>query len=170
MKHDLMPAAFAAMLIVTPVLAQQGADDEASFLQAFDGRFVGTGKLQNADGSSHSLSCEFSGDRDGSRVTLDGSCSTALVISTTVRIDLRYDPATQRYDGEFREGKGTVADLAGARRGNNLSLSFRETAESVRPDPPATLTISRRGDGLALTLRGSEPGRGRNLDLSLAEN
>ncbi|KFC63641.1 hypothetical protein FG93_05767 [Bosea sp. LC85] len=173
MKHDLMLKAFTAMLTMVPVTsasAQQGTIDEASFLQAFEGRFTGTGKLENAGGSSHNLNCRFDGDQQGSRVTLTGSCSTALIFSTTVRIDLRYDPRTQRYDGKFREGKGTIANLAGARRGDNLALSFRETAESVRPNPPATLTISRHAEGLVLALRGSQPGQGQNLDLRLSEN
>lgn len=173
MKHDLMFKAFTAVLmmaVVTSASAQQGTTDEASFLQAFEGRFTGSGTLENAGGSSHNLSCKFDGDQQGSRVTLTGRCSTALVFSTTVRIDLRYDSRTQRYDGEFREGQGTVANLAGVRRGDNLALSFRETAESVRPNPPATLTISRQAEGLALALRGSQPGQGQNLDLRLSEN
>lgn len=155
MKHDLMLAAFTAMLAtaaVSSASAQLATIDEASFLQAFEGRFTGTGKLENAGGSSHDLSCTFDGDQQGSRVTLSGRCSTALVLSTTVKIDLRYDPRTQRYDGEFRESKGTVASLAGTRRGDNLALSFRETAESIRPNPPAMLTISRHAEGLALVL------------------
>ncbi|MGO4673463.1 hypothetical protein AB4Z40_11240 [Bosea sp. 2YAB26] len=171
MKHDHMLKAFTVMLAttaVTPASAQQAMIDEASFLQAFEGRFTGTGTLENAGGSSHKLNCKFDGDQQGSRVTLSGHCSTALVLSTTVKIDLRYDPRTQRYDGEFRESKGTVANLAGARRGDNLALSFRETAESVRPSPPATLTISRHAEGLALALRASQPGQGQNLDLRLS--
>jgi hypothetical protein len=170
MKENLTPRAVTAMLLlalVTPTAAQQDADEEAPFLQTFEGRFAGEGKLERPNGSVHDLSCKFDGDQKGSRVTLNGSCSTALIISTTIRIELRYNPKTQRYDGEFREGKGTVADLAGARRGESLTLSFRETEESVRPDPPATLTISRKGDGLAITLRRSQPGEGRNLDLTL---
>ena len=173
MKHDVMPGAFTAMLLLaatTPIAAQQGADEEASFLRSFEGQFSGAGKLENVGGASHSLSCKFKGDQQGSRVSLNGECSTALIFGTTVRIELRYDPKSRRYDGSFREGKGTVADLAGTRQGRTLSLSFVETAESVRPNPPATLTISRQGDGLALTLRGSQPGQGQNLDLTLSES
>lgn len=172
MTHHRMPGVFAAMLVlavVTPGRAQQDKADETAFLQSFEGRFSGTGTLERAGGSSHALSCKFDGDHAGSRVTLNGNCSTALVFSTSVRIELRYDPRTQRYEGAFREGKGTVADLAGTRQGQRLSLSFTETPESVRPNPPATLTISLKDDGMALTLRGSKPGQGQNLDLSLNE-
>lgn len=172
MNYELMPKLFTAMLslaIATPSAAQQGANDEASFLRSFEGRFSGTGRLENASGSAHSLSCRFNGDQAGSRVALNGNCSTALIFSTTVRIELRYDPKTKRYDGAFREGQGTVAQLAGFRQGQRLSLSFIETAESVRPNPPATLTISRQGESMALTLRGSKPGQGQSLDLTLRE-
>ncbi len=172
MRRDLIPRALGAMLLLAaagPGTAQQGGNDEAPFLRSFEGKFSGTGKLENAGGASHSLTCKFDGDHEGSRVTLNGNCSTKLVFSTTVRIELRYDPKTRRYGGAFREGKGTVADLAGARQGQRLSLSFVETAESVRPNPPATLTISRQREGVALSLRGSKPGQGQNLDLVLNE-
>lgn len=172
MRHQTFVWMLAAVLVgaaAVPALAQQEKSDEASFLDVFDGHFKGTGTLQNAGGPSHGLTCEFDGDRQGLRVALKGRCSTALIFGTTVRIDLTFDPKSGRYEGTFREGQGTVAALAGARRGDSLSLSFVETAESVRPNPPATLTINRRGDGLALTLRGSQPGRGQNLDLALNE-
>ena len=51
-----------------------------------------------------------------------------------------------------------------------LLLAFNETAESLRPNPPATLTISRQGSEVVLTLRGSQPGKGQNIDLSLKED
>jgi hypothetical protein len=83
---------------------------------------------------------------------------------------LRHDSKTGRYAGTFKESTGTVARLSGSRQGQRLTLAFNETAESVRPNPPATLTISRQQSGVALTLRGSQPGKGQNLDLSLKEN
>ena len=172
MRHHIFAWGLAATLALAagmPSRAQQDEGGETGFLDIFDGRFKGTGTLQNAGERSHNLTCEFDGDRQGSRVTLQGRCSTAVIFGTTVQIDLTVDPKTGRYDGSFREGRGTVADLAGTRRGDSLSLSFVETAESVRPNPPATLTINRRSGGLALTLRGSQPGRGQNLDLALNE-
>jgi hypothetical protein len=173
MRHHMAKAfAAAALLMVTqPALAEQEGDSgEASFLNSLEGRFSGNGTLQNAGGSSRSLKCQFEGDQEGSRLSLDGTCSTAAIFSATIRIELRLDPKTGRYAGTFRESTGTVANLAGKRQGQRLTLAFNETAESVRPNPPATLTISRRQDGVALTLRGSQPGKGQNLDLSLREN
>jgi hypothetical protein len=169
-RHHIAKAlATAALLVLAqPAIAEREAgSDEASFLRSLEGRFSGNGTLQNADGSSRSLACQFKSGQQGSRLSLDGSCTTAAVFSTTIRIELRHDPKTGHYAGTFRESMGTVANLAGKRQGQRLTLAFNETAESVRPNPPATLTISRRQDGVALTLRGSQPGEGQNLDLSL---
>lgn len=176
MRHDFPRLTLAIVLASAAAISARAEQnpaapgEEAAFLRSFEGRFSGTGRLKNAGGASHSLSCSFDGDQEGSRVTLTGRCSTALVLSTTVHIELRYDPRKRRYDGAFREGRGTVADLAGARQGGRLSLAFNETAESVRPNPPATLAISQRGGGLTLTLRGSQPGQGQNLDLTLTKS
>lgn len=163
-------AAAALLLLARPGAAQTESGGEASFLNALEGRFSGDGTLQNAGGSSRSLKCQFNGDQQGSRLSLDGSCRTAAIFSATIRIELRHDPSTGRYAGTFRESTGTVADLGGKRQGQRLTLSFNETAESVRPNPPATLTITRQEGGIALTLRGSKPGQGQNLDLALRED
>jgi uncharacterized membrane protein len=175
MQHRLITSAFAATLVLaaaTPILAQQdrsAASQETAFLRSFEGQFTGTGKLQRAGGTTHTLTCKLNGDHQGAQVVLNGSCSTALVFGTSVRIEIRYDPGSRRYEGAFREGKGTVAALAGARQGQTLSFSFTETQESVRPDPPARLSIHRGADDLVLTLRGTKPDQGRNLDLMLRE-
>ena len=164
-------AAVALLLLAGPGAAQtEPGNGEASFLNALEGRFSGDGTLQNAGGSSRSLKCQFNGDQQGSRLSLDGSCRTAAIFSATIRIELRHDPSTGRYAGTFRESTGTVADLGGRRQGQRLTLAFNETAESVRPSPPATLTITRQEGGIALTLRGSQPGKGQNLDLALRED
>jgi hypothetical protein len=174
MQHlvPLRALALSLLLVPAPLSAQdQGAAGrEAHFLRSFEGQFTGAGRLQRAGGSSHSLSCKFSGDHQGAQVTLNGTCSTALVFSTSVRIEIRYDPQDRRYEGAFREGTGTVATLAGSRQGQTLSFSFVETAESVRPNPPARLSISRTGGDMVLTLRGTRPDQGQNLDLMLRES
>ncbi|KUL92881.1 hypothetical protein DK26_26545 [Bosea sp. WAO] len=163
--------AAALLLLASPGAAQtEAGNGEADFLNALEGRFSGDGTLQSAGGSSRSLSCEFKGDQQGLRLSLDGSCRTAAIFSATIRIELRHDPKTGRYAGTFRESTGTVADLGGRRQGERLTPAFNETAESVRPNPPATLTITRRQDGIGLTLRGSKPGQGQNLDLALRED
>jgi len=172
-RHHMAKALAAAALLalVQPTSAEQDTgNDETGFLSSLEGRFSGNGTLQNAGGSSRSLTCEFNGDQEGLRLSLDGSCSTAAVFSATIKIELRHDPKTGRYAGTFRESTRTVANLAGTRQGQRLTLAFNETAESVRPNPPATLTISRQQGEVALTLRGSQPGKGQNLDLSLREN
>ncbi|MFC7399998.1 hypothetical protein ACFQU1_22615 [Chelatococcus sp. GCM10030263] len=170
-----LQAAAAAFLIATtlPVWAQpeQGtASRESAFLQSFEGRFTGTGRLQRANGSDHNLTCKFSGDSQGAEVVLNGNCSTAVIFGTSIRISIRYDPKSGRYVGSFRERTGTIANLAGARKGETLSFSFVETAESVRPNPPARLTITRRSGNIVLSLRGTVPNKGQNLDLVLKDS
>lgn len=172
-RHPMAKACVAAalLLLAGPGVAQTDTGNgEADFLNALEGRFSGDGILQNAGGSSRSLTCRFNGDQQGLRLSLDGSCRTAAIFSATIRIELRHDPKTGRYAGTFRESTGTVADLGGRRQGQRLTLAFNETAESVRPNPPAALTITRQQDGIALTLRGSKPGQGQNLDLALRED
>jgi hypothetical protein len=172
MKHRLLPLPLAIALTVAAAPAthaQPAAHNEAAFLRNFDGRFNGTGSLRKAGGRTHNLSCAFDGNHSGANVSLSGRCSTALVFGTTIRIQMSVDPQTGRYSGSFVESRGTVANLSGARKGQTLTLSFRETAASLRPNPPATLTIDSRADGLAIRLRGNEPGRGQNMDLALDE-
>ena len=164
-------AAAALLMLTQPVLAEQEVGpSEAGFLNSLEGRFSGNGTLQNAGGSSRSLKCQFNGDQEGPRLSLDGSCTTAAIFSATIKIELRHDPKSGRYAGTFKESTGTVASLSGQRQGQRLTLAFNETAESVRPNPPATLTITSQQGGVALTLRGSQPGKGQNLDLSLRED
>ncbi len=164
-------AAAALLMLTQPVLAEQEVGpSEAGFLSSLEGRFSGNGTLQNAGGSSRSLKCQFNGDQEGARLSLDGSWTTAAIFSATIKIELRHDPKSGRYAGTFRESTGTVASLSGKRQGQRLTLAFNETAESVRPNPPATLTITSQQGGVALTLRGSQPGKGQNLDLSLRED
>lgn len=176
-RHLIAKALLAAALslLAQPSLAERETDrDAAGFLSSLEGRFSGSGTLQRAGGSSRSLTCAFNGDQQGTRLSLEGSCSTAIVLGTKIQIELRLDPQTGRYVGTFRESTGTVANLSGRRQGQRLTLAFNETAESRRPNPPATLTISRRGSGqgsgVEFTLRGSEPGKGQNIDLSLKED
>jgi hypothetical protein len=171
----MLQAAAAVTLIAAglPAWAQpkpSAVTHETAFLRAFEGRFTGTGQLQQANGSDHNLSCKFSGDNEGPQVVLNGRCSTAIIFGTDVRIAIRYDPKGDRYVGTFRDGGGTVAELVGARRGQTLSFSFTETAESVRPNPPARLTITRSSNNIVLSLRGTVPQKGQNLDLVLRES
>ena len=126
-------------LAATPIVAQPltGAmGRETAFLHSFEGRFQGIGSLKRVNRSGHRLTCKFNGTSNAGSVVLDGRCSTAVIFSTSMRIDIQYNPSNGRYTGSFRESLGTIADLSGSRTGKTLSLAFTETAESVRPNPP----------------------------------
>ena len=142
---------------------------EAAFLQSLEGRFSGAGTFTRLrdGGEGRRLTCNLTSDSQGNRLTLDGKCTAAVVFGTSVRVDVRYDPASKRYSGSFRDGLGTVANLSGTRRGQTIQLAFNETAESVRPGPPATLTIAENNDRLSLSLQSTRSDAGQNLRLSL---
>jgi len=150
--------------------APSALSQDAAFLRAFDGQFTGTGRLERANGSDHALTCEFKGNSVGRQAVFDGRCTTAIIFGISMRIRIRYDAGTRRYFGSFHESMGTIAVLAGSRRGETLSLSFIETAKSIRPNPPARLTITRRNHDIVLALRRTMPGRGQNLDLVLRQS
>jgi hypothetical protein len=144
-----------------------GSIGDADFLQGFGGNFSGSGKLKRAaDSSPRSLTCTFQGSGGGTRISLNGECS-ASILSTSVNIETRFDKASGRYVGSYRDGVGTVATLSGTRRGGTLVLAFSETAESVNPGPPGRLTIAQSEGGLRMSLRSSQPDAGQNLDLAL---
>jgi hypothetical protein len=178
LHHATMLKAFTTTVLLlvamTPTTWAQpvpgGLSGETTFLRAFDGQFAGTGRLEQADGSGHTLTCKFKGNSEGRQVVLDGRCSTAIMFGTSMRIGIRYDARTGRYLGSFHESMGTIAVLVGSRQGETLSLSFTETAESIRPNPPARLTITRRDHDMVLTLRGTKPGQGQNLNLVLRQS
>jgi hypothetical protein len=161
-----MSLATGLMLLAHPALAQEATQD-AAFLQGFDGSYSGKGTLKRAvDQTARPLSCTFQGSSTGTRIALDGRCS-AGILSTSSRINIRFDPGSQRVTGSYRDGTGTIATLSGARRGDALVLAFNETAESVNPGPPGRLTIGQSGSQLSLSLRSNTPNAGQNLDLTL---
>jgi hypothetical protein len=155
------------LLALAAVAKEENLSGDATFLQGFGGNFAGSGMLKRAaDSSPRSLTCTFAGSGQGTRILLDGQCSAAI-ISTSVKIETRFDSASGRYVGSYRDGIGTVATLSGTRKGGALVLAFNETAESVNPGPPGRLTIAQNGRGLNLSLRSTQPDAGQNLDLAL---
>ena len=82
--HHLAKAVVAAalLLLAQPGAAEQEADSsETNFLNSFEGRYRGSGTLQNAGGTSRSLTCEFNGDERDSRLSLNGTCRAAVIFS-----------------------------------------------------------------------------------------
>jgi hypothetical protein len=144
-----------------------GSIGESTFLQGLRGSFSGSGMLmRSSETSPRSLTCSFTGNPQGTQVTLNGRCS-AGILSTSVNVAVRFDPASRRYIGSYRDGIGTIATLSGSRRGNNLVLAFNETAQSTNPGPPGRMTIGQTGGQLGLSLRSSQPGAGQNLNLTM---
>lgn len=144
-----------------------GSIGESTFLQGLGGSFSGSGTLmRSSETTPRSLTCSFMGNPQGTQVTLNGRCSAGL-LSTSVNVAVRFDPASRRYVGSYRDGIGTIANLSGARQGKNLVLAFNETAESTNPGPPGRMTIAQSEGQLGLSLRSSQPKTGQNLSLTL---
>ncbi|MET0605774.1 MAG: hypothetical protein ABWZ80_04915 [Beijerinckiaceae bacterium] len=134
-------------------------------LEIFEGRFAGKGSLARAGGAPRTLDCDLTGRASGDRYSLTGTCHASIIVSANVSIEVRC--IGSRCSGSFRDGRGTVSSLVGERRGETLSFLATETAESVRPDPPAHMTLTRRREGIALSVRNTEPTKGSAISLEL---
>jgi hypothetical protein len=137
----------------------------ASSLQQFEGSFAGQGTLARQGGASRSLTCNLTGRSTGDSLSLAGTCRAMIIASANISIETRC--SGNRCTGSFRDGLGTISSLAGQRRGDTLSFLATETADSVRPDPPARMSLSRTASGITLTVRNTEPGKGSAISLDL---
>jgi hypothetical protein len=153
----------ALALAAAPALAQ--TTGSVAPLQRFEGRFVGKGTLARGGGSPRTLNCDLAGRPSGDRLSLSGVCRAMVFASANISIDVRC--SGQRCTGSFRDGLGTISSLAGQQRGDSLSLLATETAESVRPDPPARMTLTRKPDGIGLSVQNTQPGKGSAISLDL---
>lgn len=167
MRHRLLMALAAALaiaLVVAGPAAAQSSGAPAS-LERFEGRFVGQGSLARSGGDARSLNCDLTGRPSGERLSLSGVCRANIFASANIQIEVTC--SGPRCSGSFRDGLGTVSALSGQRQGDRLSFLATETADSVRPDPPARMTLVREGDGLGLTVRNTQAGKGSAISLDL---
>jgi hypothetical protein len=163
---------FAAVFGVSTLIPAAALPDRASheFLQTFEGEFRGTGSLTRGEQSATRLNCTLTGRRSGAGLLLAGTCRANIFASARISIDIRYDAASGRFRGSFRDGLGTVSTLDGRRSGNTLNFLATETAESVRPDPPARMQLTRNANGISIDLRNTVPGEGSTISLALQES
>ena len=76
-----------------------GSIGESTFLQGLSGSYSGSGTLRRgSEPSPRSLTCRFTGNPQGTQVILNGRCS-AGILSTSVNVAVRFDPASRRYIG-----------------------------------------------------------------------
>lgn len=145
--------------------ARAEPNDARAFLQRFEGRFVGQGTLSRGGSGARTLDCNLTGQPSGDRLSLSGVCRANIFASANISIDMRCSAG--RCTGQFRDGLGTISSLSGQRRGDSLHFMATETAESVRPDPPARMVLTRDADGIDLTVRNTQPPKGSAISLDL---
>lgn len=146
--------------------AQAQSPRGGSLLEQFEGEFRGKGTLVR-DNDATDLTCTLRGQTQGEQLSLRGTCRANIFASANISIQIRR--AGDRYVGQFRDGLGTVSRLSGEGSGNGLTFIATETEESVRPDPPARMQLSRAGGALILNVRNTVPGEGSAISLNLAE-
>lgn len=153
---------FLAIMAAASAAAQTPS---ASPMQRFEGRFVGGGTLERGGRGATALHCELTGRSAGANLTLGGTCRANIIAGAAVSIVLRCSGASCA--GMFRDGLGTVSSLSGRHRGDRFTLLAKETAESVRPDPPARMILVRDAEGIDLSVRNTQPGKGSTILLDL---
>lgn len=156
--------AASAAVLAAPVALTTPATAQPLTLEQFEGKFTGGGTLVRK-GSTTNLTCNLTGDANGDSYTLAGRCRANIIAGGNIRIAVRQQG--NRITGSFSDGLGTVSSLSGTANGSSLSMVATETAESVRPDPPARMTLTRSGSGLTLSVRNTQEGAGSNITLSL---
>jgi len=126
-----MPSYFA-------LAAARGGQSEAAYLNAFEGKWSGSGAVRLAPGTPMlSLDCTMSGTAGATRLNISGSCGKGL-IGSQVAAQLDFDARSNTYSGTWRNASQTAA-LSGVRRGNNLSL---KVVEADKPDRRMSLAVN----------------------------
>ncbi|WP_152048452.1 hypothetical protein [Aureimonas psammosilenae] len=130
------------------VLSTPSARADASFLQRFDGSWRGAGQIQrDVDASPRKVTCRVEGSRpSANRVSIDGTCRAAVIVTRKIGADIRYDPATRRFTGTYTGSTKGPAQVAGTQRGDALVLTITY-AVPIYGDRNATMTIRNAGNG-----------------------
>lgn len=160
------PAALAlalgAFLIGAPAQAQ-----ESDFLQRFDGKFSGGGKVsRNETENPTNVNCTMNGKAGDNRISMSGTCRAAVIFSRKISADLRFDPASGRYTGTYVGSSIGPAALSGKRSGDAVNLTIT-WPKPVRGDRTAAMTIRNTGNGqLAIIITDEVPAGGPKAQVS----
>lgn len=140
MPRVLAIAASAALLLAATALPARAANDAATFMQKFSGKWVGTGQLLFVTTGTSEFACDLNGDPSATQLTfaMTGTCRMGS-LAAPVYATIRYNADTRQFYGQFMDGAaGSGVDLVGARAGQGFSLKLvrgatqgRLTAETV---------------------------------------
>jgi hypothetical protein len=138
-------AAIALVLLATGRPAAQPV--EAAFLERFRGTWAGGGTVQRSiDPSPWQVRCVLNGAPGPNRISIQGTCTGALIIQRQIGADLTFDPRSRVYRGVYVGARVGPAGIAGTRGGDVVSLAITWPAP-VAGDTRAAMTIHNRGDG-----------------------
>ena len=138
-----LAAAVIAVGLATPALA------DAAYLDRFTGAFSGDGFVQREqDTSPRRVSCRVSGAKlSANRLSIDGTCRAAIIVSRKIGADIRYDPASKTFSGTYTGSSRGPAQLSNGRlRGGTLTLDLTYPTP-VHGDRSAVMRIDNAGNG-----------------------
>jgi hypothetical protein len=151
-------AAAAALLSLAAIA--HAAQPEVAFIERFDGKWRGSGMVQeNFQSSTHRISCNMTGQGQGTAVRVDGTCRAAVIFSRKIGAEVRYDPATGLYTGTYIGSPTGPARLSGKRQGDAINLTVT-WAKPVNGNQQARMTIVNNGSGLRIVMTDQENGQG----------
>ncbi len=158
------PAALAlgALLLCAPAQAQ-----ESEFLQRFEGKFSGGGKVsRNEAEKATNVNCTMNGNVGDNSLSMSGTCRAAVIFSRKISADLRFDPSSGRYTGTYVGSSIGPARLSGKRSGDAVNLTIT-WPKPVRGDTTAAMTIRNTGNGqLGITIVDEVPAGGPKAQVS----
>jgi hypothetical protein len=137
-----------AFALVAVGLAKPAVAD-SSYLDRFTGAFSGQGFVQREqDTSPRRVSCRVAGTKPAAnRLSIDGTCRAAIIVSRRIGADIRFDPASKRFSGTYRGSSRGPAQLSNGRlRGGTLTLDLTYPTP-VHGDRSAVLRIDNAGNG-----------------------
>ncbi|HEY7386333.1 MAG TPA: hypothetical protein VH743_21950 [Beijerinckiaceae bacterium] len=141
----VVTAAAALTCLVTGRLQAQPA--EAAFLERFRGTWQGGGTVRRSiDPSPWNVRCVLSGVPGPNSISMQGTCTGALIVQRQIGAELAFDPRARVYRGVYIGARVGPASLAGTRGGDVVALTITWPAP-VAGDTRAYLTIHNRGDG-----------------------
>jgi hypothetical protein len=128
--------------------ASSGPAASDEFLERFTGKWAGSGMIQrDIDASPRNVSCSLaSAGAAGDKLSLQGSCRAALVVTRKIGADIEFDAASGRYSGVYLGSTKGPATVVGRRRGDAIVLTITYGAV-IYGDRTATMTITNADDG-----------------------
>lgn len=136
------------LVSVACTAALSAAHADASFLARFEGGWSGSGRIQrDVDAASRRVSCRVTGTQPSvDRLSIEGTCRAAVIVTRRIGADLHYDPASQRFSGTYTGSTKGTARVSGRQRGDALVLTITYPAPTYG-DSTATMTIRNDGEG-----------------------